>query len=101
MFAQRFRGARPLLNSLRHQSQVRGQDHPKPPPLPSQPTPAPSKKESEPEEKYNPHTVFYRKYSVAYFKVLGITMATYYSLQYLWEFLESQETETSHKTTQA
>ncbi|ODV95946.1 hypothetical protein PACTADRAFT_33142 [Pachysolen tannophilus NRRL Y-2460] len=37
---------------------------------------------------YNPHREFYRTLAKPFAKVLGITMVTYYSLIYLWEYLD-------------
>ncbi|KAG0689700.1 hypothetical protein C6P40_004599 [Pichia californica] len=40
----------------------------------------------------NPHNYFYRVLAVPYMKFCGVIILTYYSLNGLWEYLESQQT---------
>lgn len=51
----------------------------------------------QPEEKkpqpISPHAAFYKDFGTPLVKVLGVTFVTYYGLQYLWEYLDSQEPE--------
>ncbi|KGQ89128.1 hypothetical protein MEM_02000 [Candida albicans L26] len=39
----------------------------------------------------NPHTVFYKQFSKPFTKICLISIGTYYSLIYLWEFLDKSE----------
>lgn len=43
-----------------------------------------------PGNKLNPHNYFYRVLAVPYMKFCGIIIITYYTLNGLWEYLESQ-----------
>lgn len=43
-----------------------------------------------PGNKLNPHNYFYRVLAVPYIKFCGIIIITYYTLNGLWEYLESQ-----------
>lgn len=43
-----------------------------------------------PGNKLNPHTYFYRVLAVPYLKFCGMFMITYYSLNGLWGYLESE-----------
>lgn len=43
-----------------------------------------------PGNKLNPHTYFYRVLAIPYLKFCGMFMVTYYSLNGLWGYLESE-----------
>lgn len=43
-----------------------------------------------PGNKLNPHNYFYRVLAVPYIKFCGIIIITYYTLNGLWEYLDSQ-----------